>query len=372
MRLSFSPMNSVHAQPDPNLHDFSTNRAPGMESLVLKAHSLTLSRSKLALSAVALLALIAVAVTPGLLGGRVASAFAALTGAEPHWLALGVAGFVLSFVCTVGAWRAALAAAGGRIGSYRVAASIGVGALVNSFAPAKLGDAVKIALCARAIDAPGRIWTAGGVYAALAAARCLTLAALLVVASATGAMPLWPVFALCSTVAVLAFAAAYSGRLRRHPRIAQVLAGFAALERSPRGIATVLAWTTGMVLARLGATMAVAAALDLQHPVLAALVILPALDVASAFPLTPGSIGVGSGAVAVALAGRGVGMAQALGVGFAIQALETFVSLAAGAGGALYLAWPGTSVRRWALRAATVGAAAALAALLGLTMLDVI
>ena len=331
---------------------------------------MTISRSKLALSAAALLALVAVAATPGLLGGRVASAFDALTGAEQHWLVLGAAGFVLGFVCTVGAWRAALGAAGGRIGSCRAAASIGVGSLVNSFAPAKLGDAVKIALCARSIDAPGRIWTAGGVYAALAAARSLTLAALLVVASATGAMPLWPVFVLCGTVALLALAAAYSGRLRRHPRIAQVLAGFAALERSPRAIATVLAWTTGMVVARLGATMAVAAALGLPHPVLAALVILPALDVASAFPLTPGSIGIGSGAVAVALAGRGIGMTQALGVGFAIQALETFVSIAAGATGALYLAWPSASVRRWTFRAATVGATAALAAALGLAVLN--
>lgn len=331
---------------------------------------MTISRSKLALSAAALLALVAVAATPGLLGGRVASAFDALTGAEQHWLALGAGGFVLGFVCTVGAWRAALGAAGGRIGSCRAAASIGVGSLVNSFAPAKLGDAVKIALCARSIDAPGRIWTAGGVYAALAAARSLTLAALLVVASATGAMPLWPVFVLCGTVALLALAAAYSGRLRRHPRIAQVLAGFAALERSPRAIATVLAWTTGMVVARLGATMAVAAALGLPHPVLAALVILPALDVASAFPLTPGSIGIGSGAVAVALAGRGIGMTQALGVGFAIQALETFVSIAAGATGALYLAWPSASVRRWTFRAATVGATAALAAALGLAVLN--
>jgi len=333
---------------------------------------MTISRSKLALSAVALLALVAVAATPGLLGGRVSSAFAALAGAEWHWLVVGGAGFVLSFVCTVGAWRSALGAAGGRIGSCRAAASIGVGALVNSFAPAKLGDAVKVALCARSIDAPGRIWTAGGVYAALAAARSLTLAALLVVASATGAMPLWPVFALCGTVAALAVAAAYSGRLRRHPRIAKVLAGFAALERSPRGIATVLGWTVGMVLARLGATMAVAAALDLPHPVLAALVILPALDVASAFPLTPGSIGVGSGAVAVALAGRGIGMPQALGVGFAIQALETIVSMAAGATGALYLAWPSASVRRWTFRAATVGASAALAAALGLAVLSLI
>lgn len=331
---------------------------------------MTISRSKLALSAAALLALVAVAATPGLLGGRVASAFDALTGAEQHWLVLGAAGFVLGFVCTVGAWRAALGAAGGRIGSCRAAASIGVGSLVNSFAPAKLGDAVKIALCARSIDAPGRIWTAGGVYAALAAARSLTLAALLVVASATGAMPLWPVFVLCGTVALVALAAAYSGRLRSHPRIAQVLAGFAALERSPRAIATVLAWTTGMVLARLGATMAVAAALGLPHPVLAALVILPALDVASAFPLTPGSIGIGSGAVAVALAGRGIGMTQALGVGFAIQALETFVSIAAGATGALYLAWPSASVRRWTFRAATVGATAALAAALGLAVLN--
>jgi uncharacterized membrane protein YbhN (UPF0104 family) len=331
---------------------------------------MTISRSKLLISLAALLALVGVAATPGLLGPRVSSVFKALGGAEPHWLVLGAAGFVLAFACTVGAWRAALGAAGGRIGTYRAGACIGVGSLVNAFAPAKLGDAVKVGLCARSINTPGRIWTAGGVYAALAAARCLTLAALLVVASATGAMPLWPVFALCGAVAVLAVAAAFSDRLRRHPRIAQVLAGFAALERSPRGIATVLAWTAGMVLARLGATMAVAAALDLPHPVLAALVILPALDVASAFPLTPGSIGIGSGAVAVALAGRGIGMSQALGVGFAIQALETLVSVAVGASGALYLAWPSPTVRRWTMRTATVGGGAALASALGFAVLS--
>lgn len=332
---------------------------------------MTISRSKLLTSLAALLLVGTVAATPGLLGGRVASAIHSLAGAEKNWLALGATAFVLGFACTVGAWRAAFVAAGGRIGTYRAAACIGVGSLVNAFAPAKLGDAVKIGLCSRSIDSPGRIWTAGGVYAALASARCLTLAGLLVVASATGAMPLWPVFALVGAVAILAAAAAYSGRLRRHPRIAQVLAGFAALERSPRGIATVLAWTTGMVLARLGATMAIAAALGVPHPVLAALVILPALDVAAAFPLTPGSIGIGSGAVAVALSGRGIGMTQALGVGFAIQALETFVSIAAGASGALYLAWPSPSVRRWTLRTATVGAAGAFAAALSLVVISV-
>jgi uncharacterized membrane protein YbhN (UPF0104 family) len=317
-----------------------------------------------------MLALLAtVALSPQLLGAHVASAFESLRGAQREWLLLGATGFVAAFVCTVGSWRAALAAAGGKICPKQAAARLAVGSMVNSFAPAKLGDAVKIALCSKAIDTPGRIWTAGGVYAALAAARSLMLAALLVVAFASGAMPLWPVFALLGMVAALGVAATFSGRLRHHPRIAQVLDGLAALERSPRALVTVLAWTAGMVVARVGATVAVAAALGIPHPVLAALLILPALDVASAFPITPGSIGIGSGAVAVALASRGIGMTQALGAGFAIQALETLVSVTTGIVGVLYLASPGAALRRWAMRVAIVGASAAAAAGLGLLVL---
>jgi uncharacterized membrane protein YbhN (UPF0104 family) len=242
--------------------------------------------------------------------------------------------------------------------------------MVNSFAPAKLGDAVKIALCSRAIEGPDRLWTTGGVYAGLAAARSLALAGLVVVGFVAGAMPLWPVFALCGAVAAVAAAATLSGRFRSHPRIAHVLGALAALERSPRAMATVLGWTIAMVLSRLGATIAVAAALGLPHPVLAALLILPALDVAAAFPITPGAVGVGSGAIAVALASRGIGMSQALAVGFAIQGLETFVSIAAGSLGALYLVRNNAGVRRWTFRVATAGATAVLAALLGLFALN--
>lgn len=328
-----------------------------------------ISRTQLMISAVAVTALAAIALTPGLLGHRVASALSALAGANQVWLLLAVIGFVGAFACTVGAWRSGFAAAGGRISSRRAAAGLGIGQMVNSFAPAKLGDAVKIALLSRTIDAPGRLWTGGGVYAALAAARSLALALLVVVASITGAVPLWPVFALCAIVAALAVAGSLSGRVRRHPRIAQVLAGFAALERSPRALAAVLGWTLGMVACRLGATVAVAAALGLPHPLLAALLILPALDVASAFPITPGSIGIGSGAVAVALAGRGIGMSQALGTGFAMQALETLVSISAGSMGALYLASEHAVVRRWTIRVAAVGGSAAIA-LLGFFLLD--
>jgi uncharacterized membrane protein YbhN (UPF0104 family) len=330
---------------------------------------MTICRTQLMISAFALTVLGAVAMTPGLLGSRVASALSVLGGANHTWLLLAIIGFVGAFACTVGAWRAGFAAAGGLISPQRAAAGLGIGSMVNSFAPAKLGDAVKIALLSRAIDGPGRIWTGGGVYAALAAARSLALALLVVVASITGAVPLWPVFALCALVAVLAVAGSLSGRIRRHPRIAQVLEGFASLERSPRALATVLGWTLGMVACRLGATVAVAAALGLPHPLLAALLILPALDVASAFPITPGSIGIGSGAVAVALAGRGIAMPQALGTGFAMQALETLVSISAGSLGAVYLASEHAGVRRWTIRVAAVGGSAGIA-LLGYFLLD--
>jgi len=331
-----------------------------------------ISSSKLVLSLAAFAAVVALAASPHLLRPHVAAAASTLRGADRGWLALAALGFLGGFLTTVAAWRAALAAAGGRICPLQAAARIGVGSLVNSVAPAKLGDAVKIALCSRAIEGPDRLWTAGGVYAALAAARSLSLAALIVAASVTGALPLWPVFVLVGGVGLLAVVALSSGRVRRHRRIAVLLEGFAALERSPRAIVTVLSWTVAMALARLGGTVAVAVALGIPHPFLAALVILPAIDVASALPLTPGNVGIGSGAVAVALSSRGVGMSQALGVGLAIQAVETLVSLVAGTSGALYLApRPTPAVRRWSLRVAAVGVSVGLAAAVGIVFFDV-
>ena len=331
---------------------------------------MTLSRSRILLCGTAAATLLVVVATPQLFGGHVSAALATLRGADSRWLTVGALGFIGGFCCTVGAWRAALSAAGGTICAKQAAARLGIGSLVNAFAPAKLGDAVKIALCARAVEGPDRLWTTGGVYAALAAARCLCLAALLVVASLTGALPVWPIFVLCAVVALIGCAAALSGRLRNHPRIAHLVGALAALERSPRAVAQVLGWTAAMVLTRVSATVAIAAALQLPHPFLAALLILPALDVAAAFPVTPGGMGVGSGAVAVALAGRGIGATQALGVGIAIQALETAVAIGAGSAGALYLAGPGTAARRWSTRVAFVGATAAAAALLGAAILD--
>jgi uncharacterized membrane protein YbhN (UPF0104 family) len=326
------------------------------------------SRQAIALSAGAVLLLVVLVAALPELGGRAGEALEVLGGASRPWLTLSFAAFLGAFVCTVAAWRAAFASAGARIPPLQAAARLAVGSLVNSFAPAKLGDAVKIALCSRAIDSPGRLWTAGGAYAALTATRSLTLASVVVVASATGAVPLWPVFVLVGGAACIALAAAASSRVRHHPRLAMLLSGIAALVRNPRALTAVAAWTAGMQLARVAGTVAAASAFGLPHPLLAALVILPALDLAGAIPLTPGSIGIGSGAVAVVLASRGIGTTQAFAVGLAIQGVETLVSITCGTLGIAYLVEPSPRARRAIARVAVVGGSAGVAAVVGLVV----
>ena len=331
-----------------------------------------LPATRIVFSLVLLAATAAAVATPGLLGSKVAEALTTVRAADRWWLALAMAGFVGGFLACVAAWRAALAAADGRVSFVRGAASIGVGSLANTFAPARLGDVVKIALFSRAIDGPERVWTAGGVYASVSAARCLSVAALVVAASVTGALPLWPVFALCVGVAVVGAVALSSTRWRRYPHLVRLLAGFAALVRSPRLAARVLGWSLATSLLRLGAVAALAAALGLHDPLLAALVICPALDLAGAIPLTPGNVGIASGAVAVALQSRGIGVTHALAVGIAIQALETAVAIVAGTAGALFFARPARFARAWMIRPAAIGLAVAASAALGAVVLDLV
>jgi uncharacterized membrane protein YbhN (UPF0104 family) len=328
--------------------------------------------TRILVSTVALVAGAVALLASGALGSRVTTALATLHGADRDWLVLALAGFAAGFLACVAAWRAALAASGGRISMAGGAASLGVGALVNAVAPARLGDVAKIALFSRSIDGPDGIWTAGGVYAAVSAARCLSIAALVAAAALSGALPLWPVFALLVGVAIVGAIALSSARWRRYPRIAHLLGGFAALERSPRLAAKVLAWSSATSIARLGAVAALAAALGLPHPLLVAFVVCPALDLSGAIPLTPGNLGVASGAVAVALTSRGIPAADGLALGIAIPALETAFALAVGTAGALYFARPRWLVSPRVLRPAVLGLGVAAVALLGAVMLDLV
>src|SRR5205807_5690955 len=114
----------------------------------------------------------------------------------------------------------------------------------------------------------------------------------------------------------------------RTPRshAAHLLDAFRAIGRSPASGARIAAWVGLSTGARfLGAT-AIAAALGVHGPVLAALIILPTLDLAGLIPLS-GNVGITSGAVTMALQTHGVGLEQALSTGLAFHAVETVAGI---------------------------------------------
>lgn len=327
-----------------------------------------ISLRRVAFAAAPLLALAVVLSTPGLLGGRVASTWTELAAASPPWLWLALAGFLASVLGTALSWRTVLNASGASIGRIDAVTRYGVGCLVNSFAPASAGEAVRIALISRRLDGPQRLWTTGGAVASVAAVRGLVFAGLVVTASLIGALPLWPVAALCGAAALAAAAALVVRRRRPGGRIGEFVESFTLLLREPLVAARVAAWSVASQAAKLGAAAAVAAALAVPHPLLAALVIVPALQLTTAFPITPGSIGIASGAVTLALTSRGVGLAQALATGIAFHAAETLVGVSFGLAGTLAVVPVPTLVRRVAI----AGGCAAFAVGLGMTVIELV
>jgi uncharacterized membrane protein YbhN (UPF0104 family) len=323
---------------------------------------------RIVLAAVPVVVLLVVAATPQLLGHQLAEAWSGVAAASPLWLWVSVAAFLASLLCTALSLRAAICAAGARIGHTDAAARYGVGCLVNTFVPASLGEAVRIGLLAQKVDGPNRIWTTSGAAAAVTAIRGVTLAGLIVAASLTGALPLWPVAVLVGASAL--GAAVAWGLWRRHPhgRLGRFLAASTALLRCPRAAASVLGWSIASQGARLLAAAAVASALGVSHPLLAALVIMPTLQLATIFPITPGNVGVASGAVALALQTRGVELSQAIATGIAYHAAETLVGVAFGVASTLAIVEVPPLVRR----VAAAGACVAIAAGLGATVLSLV
>jgi hypothetical protein len=75
------------------------------------------------------------------------------------------------------------------------------------------------------------------------------------------------------------------------------------------------------------AAAAVCASLGIREAFAAAIIILPALDLAGLFPVTPGNVGLTSGAIAVALEAHGIAFHSGLAAGIAFHAVETGVGL---------------------------------------------
>jgi glycosyltransferase 2 family protein len=328
-------------------------------------------QNSLLLAATALaLALLATAFVPELLGSEVRRALAGLSSARPIWLWLAGVCFVCSLVGTAGAWRSAIGLVGGRIGWLDAGARYGFGSLINSFAPARLGDVARLALFSRALDSDERVWRAGGCFMVIGVARAFVLAFAIVAGSIAGAMPLWPVLVLIALTGLAALAAATTRNRTARTHVAHILDAFRVLGREPRRGARIGGWIVFATMARFGAAASISAALGVRSPVMAALLVVPALDLSGAMPLTPGNVGLASGAVAIALRAHGIGLTTALTTGIAFHAVETVAGVAFGLASALYLApFSSTGARRRTTLAVGVATSVILVGAFGATVL---
>ena len=273
----------------------------------------TLDKRTIAIAAFGMAVLAVLVLSPQLFQHQVLEALAALEDAHAGWLWVAAAAFGAGLVLSGCAWRAATHLPD----RVDACARYGVGSLVNSLAPAHAGDAVRLALFAKA-SPDSRLLTAGKALAGVGIARL----------ACTGVLLL----ATLKPVALL------------------LLFVVPVLGRVP-------AWVTAATVARVGAAAAVAAAVGIPSPLLIALLVVPAIDLAGLVPITPGNIGLKSGAIALALQAQGVDVTTALSTGIAFHAVETLVGISFGSASALYLSR--VPVPRWAIGGATAVVAAA-------------
>jgi len=299
--------------------------------------------------------LVALAMSPQLFGERVAAGFDGLSEASAGWLWLAAAAFGASLLASARGWMWSLTKCGGMTTHTDCAARYCTGSLVNALAPARIGTAVRFALFARTLPNEGRLWTVGGIATSLSAVRALWLAVVLAFGSASGVLPRWPIALLLGAVAIAAAVAWGARDSRPGSRFAHALDVFRVLGSCPRAAAQIAGWVGLAMATRVTAATGIAAAFGIERPLAAALLIIPALDLAGILPLTPGNVGVSSAAVALALKAHGVGSDVALSAGIAFGAVETLTTLALGTGSLLYFAGSHADVRRWrpALVAAT-------------------
>jgi uncharacterized membrane protein YbhN (UPF0104 family) len=275
-----------------------------------------------------------------------------MAAADRRWLSVALAGFVVSLAATAAGWRATLSACGARLGRVDACARYGAGSLVNTFLPARLGDAVRVGLFSKAFgrEQDGRAFLAAGALASVTAADSLTQSLVVGAGAIVGPVPVWSVAVLGGFVVSLVVVAAVAARRFRTGRPARVLGVFCTLSESPGRALWVFGWLGVATVARLVAAIAVAASLGIPSPVDAGVVICAVVIVATALPLLPGNVGVTSGAIVLALHAQGAPVVLAVTAGLVFHAVELLAGIMFGVGGTLALVpYPSLAARRWSL-----------------------
>ena len=257
----------------------------------LRLTSSFLRRRHLVLAVLSTATLAVLVASPSLLGERVGEAVGGLGEARPAWLWTAAGCFVAMHVFTAIAWSTALRTCGTPTDHGDAVARYGVGSALNATAPAHLGSAVRLVLFARVVGREGAIWTVGGASAAVGAIRSFWFSLLVAGAAIGGVVPVWPLALLGFGLLVAGVAVVVSPRLRLRAKLAHVLDAFAALGRSPRAVTRIGVLTLASLSVKVAGATAVASSFGIDRPLLAALVIVPAVELAAAMPITPGNAG---------------------------------------------------------------------------------
>jgi Lysylphosphatidylglycerol synthase TM region len=250
-------------------------------------------------------------------------------------LALAGTCFATGVVCCAGSWRTMLAM---RIGIGGAVARYGVGSLTNTFLPGRAGDAVRLGLFGRI--APGGVIAVAGAVAGIGAVRWLALVPLGIAGTLRSTLP--PLALVIAAAALLPLPLVWVLARRGSRRARAALAPLRCAGRAT--YAMVIGWVCGTLVARVVGVTLAGAALGIPHPLGAALLVVPALELAGVIPLTPANVGIAGGAAAVAFHAQGVPMHTALAAGLGVHAVETVAALAVGGTSAVALVRAGVRI----------------------------
>jgi len=213
-------------------------------------------------------------------------------------LVLAGACFAAALALSAGGW-CALLPRGPR--ATDACARFGCGSLANTFLPAQAGNVIRLNLFGRVV--PGGVLAAAAAAAVFSAARWLTLLPL-----AGSALP---PEALVVPVIGIALAVALSRRRGATPWMYAKALGFASAS----------------LAARIGGVSLVTGSLS------AALLVVPALELAGAVSVLPANLGVAEGAAALALHAHGLPLGRAMTTALVLHGVETAASVAFGGAG---------------------------------------
>jgi uncharacterized membrane protein YbhN (UPF0104 family) len=251
-------------------------------------------------------------VTPGSIWSLAGDIAGHLAGIDPALAVLALTFHVANHLLRSLAWRSVVSAAypEQRVPYLRIASAYAAGVALNAVAPARGGDAAKIAL-ARVSLHGSSVATLASTMSVLVAFDVLAATALVVAAGASGAVPLslpapgtgrlW----LVAGIAVAAVALAWLAHRFLRPRLRALLADLkrgGAILRTPRSYAVrVVAPQTAAWCCRVGVVLCLLAAFGLPASVPLAGVVMVLTGASTIVPLTPGGAGTQQMVLAFAL-----------------------------------------------------------------------